>query len=260
MKKHQILGKNSSIGPRNLVCACTNPENMNNLHQTPLEKTYSTTFLAEYFSHWLKLPEKLKGALTIDVGGGGSNLSQYLRARGADAHAVDPRYSDDLNPLLESVRGKLGLSPQDLDLDSFWGKVRAYFMKDGSNYEKNQYAFERMLADYKRHPEKYLVGRADSLPFEDNVADYVHSLEAVSAFLMNDVTELRNSVRDMVRVLKPGGTLQITPWPNHKKPWCQWEPEQVENANQVRLDLESSVQKWHIAPSPYAETDLLITK
>ena len=216
--------------------------------------------MAEYFHDWLDLPTPLEGSRIVDVGAGGSNLTQFLRAHGADAYAVDPRYSDNFHPLFQSLKENLGLTPREIDVDSLLERLRGWFMRGGSTPDKNQYAFERMLVDARQHPDRYLVGRADKLPFEDESIDFVHSLEAVSAFLMDDVDELRNSVREMIRILKPGGKLQINPWPLNERPWYAWEPHQVVNATVVQRDLENSVTEWAILPSPYAETDLVITK
>ncbi|WP_299847259.1 class I SAM-dependent methyltransferase [uncultured Roseovarius sp.] len=57
----------------------------------------------------------------------------------------------------------------------------------------------------EKHPDgRYTVGFAEELPFEDSAFDLV-----VSYLSLIDIDQLENAVREMSRVLKPGGRLLV---------------------------------------------------
>jgi len=198
------------------------------------------------------------------VGAGGSNLSYLLRQQGVDAYAVDPRFGQDMQLLQNNIRERLGVVAERLiDPDSLTERVRAWLIKNlpGADPHNSfsQLALQQMLADQQRNPDNYVRGCADNLPVDPGSCDLAYSLEAVSEFMMDDPDQLQAAVKGMLRAVKPGGKVQICPWPDPEVPMLWWTPDQRRNARLIRRNL-LGVRRWDTIPSRNGVCQLVITK
>jgi SAM-dependent methyltransferase len=79
-----------------------------------------------------------------------------------------------------------------------------------------------LIAEARRlHPEgKYEEGNAESLPYEDNSFDLV-----VSYVALLDIPDFRAAIREMARVLKPGGKVVVSNLQSYattvERPWIK---------------------------------------
>lgn len=155
--------------------------------QVLAQRTFSSSAPYRTVREVLGLPEDVKGLRIVDVGAGASDAVAGLNEDGAEAFGVDPGF-DNSRKLARSAEQYLraNSSPRD----------REYF-------EPRWEALQKFLQDVRRNRNKYLVGYAGSLPFEDSSVDIVYSLLAVSFFLSMDRALLLQAVQEGLRVLKP---------------------------------------------------------
>lgn len=149
----------------------------------------------------IAFPTELKGKYILDIGGGASSATFELRKLGAIAFAVDYRYKD-LKNLRRSVdEYLLGPSkggPIPPDEQDYVNKQRR---------SRNTF-FETIDKGYNY----YIAALAGNLPFGDKTFDLCFSVQTISAFLIKDGGVFMNSIEEGLRVLKPGGELQLQPW------------------------------------------------
>ena len=115
----------------------------------------------------------------------------------------------------------------------------------------------------ERHPEgRYDIAVAENLPFDDASFDLV-----VSYLTLIDIPDFRSGLKEMARVLKPGGSLLIanltgfmTAWPDGWVRDSDGQPQHYridgylrETAKWVEID-EVRVQNWHRPLSAYMQT------
>ena len=141
-----------------------------------------------------QLPESLRGLKILDIGAGASDLVRAFGERGADAYAADPRYSD-LKDLEKRVKFHNARAP--------------YNAIDRSARRKSM---DRFIGNYTRNPNKYVAAYAASLPFRDNSFDIAVSMNTVTVYLDSFYDLLLASVKEGLRVVKKGGTLQLCPF------------------------------------------------
>lgn len=117
-------------------------------------------------------PATLVGKAVLDCGGGAGAFTATANALGADATAVDPLYgppADRLDPGLdEAVERNIEQlrEKRDLFVWDYYGDVdtRERYLRA---------AYERFLADYAHHPERYVEGALPELPLETDTVDLV---------------------------------------------------------------------------------------
>ncbi len=89
-----------------------------------------------------------------------------------------------------------------------------------SYVRQQRQARDAFFGNLARHSGNYLAALAGELPFQDNSFDFVFSLQTISFFLIRNREVFMNSVHEALRVLKPGGELQLQPWVgNPLVPW-----------------------------------------
>jgi ubiquinone/menaquinone biosynthesis C-methylase UbiE len=131
--------------------------------------TIGRTF-AEYRRMLDLAPATLAGQTVLDCGGGAGAFTATANALGADATAVDPLYGPpaaELEPgLAEAVERNVDQlrEKRDLFVWDHYGDVdtRERYLRA---------AYERFLADYAHHPERYVEGALPDLPLDTGSVD-----------------------------------------------------------------------------------------
>jgi ubiquinone/menaquinone biosynthesis C-methylase UbiE len=145
------------------------------------------------------LPEDIRGLRILDVCAGGSDLTASLCLLGADAIALDPLFDD---PPMLYYRRKLtfakyfGIDPNDID------------NQDLKAFEKRP-SIMAFRSSIERDPKRYIKGFSHELPFEDSSFDSVLSYNGIIGVLDQDIPLLRKSADEAIRVIKPGGQIQL---------------------------------------------------
>jgi SAM-dependent methyltransferase len=152
----------------------------------------------------------------LDVAAGASSFVAELRARGVQAMAADPRYAKTPDVLYEESLEEIGVSEAKLaNLKdrydwTYYGSIEEH----RANRERS---LARFTADYRSVRDRgdesvYIPASLPALP----LADETFSLVLCSHFLFLyeeqfDEQFHRNSVRELFRVVRPGGELRIYP-------------------------------------------------
>lgn len=159
----------------------------------PVSST-SSLYLAKFY----RLPVDLESKRTLDICGGYSDFTDWLRKQGAEAYAVDSQY-DDLGVLRKKWI-------KNMDALKALGKSHDHW-----RMEEYQYA-ESFKESIKDNPSWYLAASARNLPFRDNTFDIVTSHLGIFGVMDRNEDLLRLSLAEAVRVVKQGGTLQLGPF------------------------------------------------
>lgn len=164
----------------------------------------STAFPAGLYYEIFHFTEaSFRNKSVLDVGAGASGFVPHLLSRGVDAYALDPKF----------VPGRY----MDLVAD-----VRAYHTSRAGLVgtppimEMTLSAFTESVA---QHPDRYVYGYASKLPWPDNRFDVVVSSQLHIKYLIAKPEVFNQSMRELVRVLKPGGMLKISPSPKIDPPF-----------------------------------------
>src|SRR3989344_1398054 len=197
----------------------------------------------------LDLPKKVSGLIMIDIGSGLSNAVVELRKNGAKAFAVDYRFKNivDLNSdaddfladeKLKNQRNEqlyfiLSQSPN-LKMQELENLVDEGEQDYIQKYERNKHIF---LSSLENERKMYVAAIAGSLPFRDSSVDFCFSLQCISRFLISDRYVFNGAVSEALRILKPGGQLQLQPWISDQMEWSK-----EERRNGQRL-IENLVSK-----------------
>lgn len=127
----------------------------------------------EYFD----LPKKIKGLTILDVGAGLSTITAQLQKQGANAIAVDYAYED-----LDKLQAATRYAPGTFRETPTKGKIKA------------------------------VAAFAGQLPFPDNSINICLSSFFIDQLVVKHGDTMIKIVSEVLRVLKPGGNLQINPW------------------------------------------------
>jgi SAM-dependent methyltransferase len=112
---------------------------------------------------------------------------------------------------------------------------------------KQRQARDAFFGNLGRHSENYIGALAGELPFQDDTFDFAFSLQTISFFLIRDREVFMHSVNEALRVLKPGGELQLQPWPGN--PMVPWPKINNENAGALVRDLRSRGIRYAVKPT-----------
>ena len=171
-------------------------------------------------------PGDVAGLWTLDVGGGASMVSSELRRRGAHAYALDYRYRD-MGDLKRSVDAYLqkpfkkieeeerALAQSNLPpvlVRAERKRLAAQRMISQSYVKTQRQARDAFFGTIESQKPYLIPGLAGELPFPDNTFDFVFSIQVLTYFLIRDRETFFQGVNESLRVLKPGGQLQMQPW------------------------------------------------
>jgi hypothetical protein len=151
----------------------------------------------------------LAGERVLDCPGGPSSFTAVARSLGATAYAVDTAYGPPVDNLAQRCRAAVERTTAQLreKRDLFvWDEYR-----DPETRERYlSGAGERFLADYARHPSRYVAAELPPLPFPDDTFDRV--LSANLLFLYDDRLDERfhrHALAELCRVSR--GELRVFP-------------------------------------------------
>jgi len=168
--------------------------------------TIGRTF-AEYRRMLDLSPETLSGETVLDCGGGAGAFTAMASTLGADAVAVDPLYGPPAAELEagldEAVERNIAQlrEKRDLFVWDYYGDVdtRERYLRA---------AYERFLADYAHHPERYVDGALPELPLDTASVDlavvtnllFLYDDRLDGDFHVAALRELARVAREEVRV------------------------------------------------------------
>jgi ubiquinone/menaquinone biosynthesis C-methylase UbiE len=153
-------------------------------------------------SRFYDLPKDLTGLRTLDLCAGMSDFAYGLRKRGADAYALDLLYAD-MKTLVQRHQAAF----REVARDVF--HTRPDGPKARQIYGGYVQAFNESL---RKKPRFYVGASATALPFADASFDLVTSFNGLFGTLDFDGRALTPALAEALRVLRPGGSLQLLPY------------------------------------------------
>ncbi|MEK3881695.1 methyltransferase domain-containing protein [Paenibacillus sp. PL2-23] len=165
----------------------------------------------------LTAAELAAGAI-LDVAAGGSSFVAEARARGFEAYAVDPRYGEAASRWAQEAKAEIETSTEKLaalkeSFDwSYYGSIE--------QHRKGRLASLAQFAAHAETSDVYRYGALPELPFRDDTFELIlcsHFLFLYAEAFGESFHEA--SVRELMRVCKPGGVIKIYPLLSLK-----WEP------------------------------------
>jgi SAM-dependent methyltransferase len=172
-----------------------------------LKRLLSTHLRSSELRRYVELPAHLNGQSILDIGAGTSTTSMDCVDGGARLVALDLRFRN-----VDEVRSSSG--------DYFNGYKSN--LADPLLKQHNpmlQVVYDSDKADSKRFFEDfvgrsrgiYVAGDLWHLPFADKSFDFVFSIRCLSDCFVDPEVFL-DAVSEALRVVKPGSTVQISPW------------------------------------------------
>lgn len=136
----------------------------------------------------------------LDCPGGPSSFTAVARSTGVEAYAVDPQYGQPLSAMAADCERAVDDTQEQLraKCDQF---VWDHYGSVDTRCRYLRAAGERFLADYARHPDRYVAAALPALPFENAAIDRI--LSAHLLFLYDDRLGLdfhRAALDELVRV------------------------------------------------------------
>ncbi|HUQ84837.1 MAG TPA: class I SAM-dependent methyltransferase [Candidatus Limnocylindrales bacterium] len=189
----------------------------------------------------INFPRKIKGKVIVDIGSGASNMVARLRKKGAIAFGVDIGYSN-IDRLIKNA--------------DYYSRDRTFWQEERKVGEKKftlDYPFDpsttswasfgidqKALLDFSNDARdtensSYIAADARALPFPDESVDFAYSNLALTIFLSKDRNAFLRSVHEAVRILKPGGELQLFDWISGD----DWSSAQIRNGRALLDSLRS---------------------
>lgn len=106
----------------------------------------------------------------LDCPGGAAAFTADASAAGAHVTAVDPRYGDDPDELVDHAHDETQRGNDFVRREP--GRfVWTYFADVAAHLAERSAAVDRFAADRTAHPERYVAGRLPDLPFADDAFD-----------------------------------------------------------------------------------------
>jgi SAM-dependent methyltransferase len=172
-----------------------------------LRRLNSSHLRSSELGKYVDLPVDLEGTAVLEIGAGTSTSSMDLAERGARVIALDLRFRS-----LEELRGS--------SLDYF--KCFKTNLKDPllrrrhplleQVYESDHSDAARFFRDVVgKASGVYVAGDLFRLPFGDSSFDLAYSVRCLSDYYV-DADLFVEAVHEALRVVKPGGSVQISPW------------------------------------------------
>ncbi len=174
----------------------------------------------EYCAMFKLEPANLTGPV-LDVAGGASSFTAHLHAKGVRAMAADPFYEGDADDIvatgyreIEVASAKIASMAAGFDWSYYGSPERQRAIRESS--------MALFAEDFRKEDARtrYFAASLPSLPFENDTFEL--ALCSHFLFLYADAFDGKfhsAAVRELVRVLRPGGELRIYPLVSLK-----WEP------------------------------------
>ncbi|MBI4170716.1 MAG: class I SAM-dependent methyltransferase [Candidatus Aenigmarchaeota archaeon] len=152
----------------------------------------------------IDFPSDARGKRTLDIGAGQSACTARLRIQGAEAYAIDPRYTD-MAKLDEETSRAIEIARSRLSLHRGAAIGKRY-------YKLMQAARQAFKRDYRAHNRFYINAFAGDLPFDSNSFDFVFSINCITHGLDVDDVIFRRAIQEAYRVAKVRSEIQIYPF------------------------------------------------
>lgn len=166
----------------------------------------NSAFPADILQYDLAVPTNIVGKTVLDIASGCSDFVWWLSERGATAYGVDIGYRDP-EALIQKAMGFL-LVKQESAL-CMLGTELSDTSRDLR--QRTLQVIGRFRVDIDEHPERYMPDSAADLSFDDETFDHAfnHSFFTSTAGLHMEF--LTQCISEALRVLKPRGSLHISP-------------------------------------------------
>ncbi len=161
----------------------------------------SASSYSSYLSAGLLLREQIKGIRIIDIGAGASDFTEEVLQRGADAYAIDPRYTS-LDNLESDIMNFSLNKDQNPNLSRLTDDALRQLVEQSSE------TLEKFKVGFSENPTRYLPKSATELPFSDSFADLIVSNNCLTQLARNQYHLYIKAVRECIRVLKTNGKLR----------------------------------------------------
>jgi len=196
-------------------------KNENDLPAYPQTGVASTCRSFEEYCAMFKLePSDLRGPV-LDVAGGASSFTAHLHSIGVRAMAADPFYEGITDEIIDAgyreiqiASAKISAMAKNFD----W----SYYGSPERQREIRERSMARFADDFRKEDawNRYFAAALPDLPFEDDTFGLVVCSHFL--FLYADRFDEKfhaDAVKELIRVLRPGGELRIYPLVNLK-----WDP------------------------------------
>jgi len=176
--------------------------------------------IEEYCAMFSMDASEIEGPV-LDVAGGASSFTASLRQRGIDAVAADPFYGGLTEEVIAAGFKEIGTSSEKIaNMASVYDW--SYYGSPEEHRRLRERSMELFAEDVRREDfeSRYFPASLPNLPFEDGAFSMVFCSHFL--FLYGEAFDLAfhaASVKELLRVLKPGGLLRIYPLITLK-----WEP------------------------------------
>ncbi len=134
-----------------------------------------------------RMPKEVKDLRILSIGEGGSDSIDRLLELGADAYAIDPKYTN---------------VPEMVD------EISIRLFHNG----RDEAPLDRFVQSVTINPDRYIAASSDKLPFSDGHFDLVYSVNSLMGYLDLDRSFLTAVMAESARVVKPGGSLRFYPF------------------------------------------------
>jgi len=152
-------------------------------------------------------PATLAGRSVLDCGGGAGSFTATAAELGADTTAVDPLYGPpvgELEPRLDRAVDRTVDQLRDKREQFVW----EYYPDVETRGRYLRAAYERFLADYAHHPDRYVDGALPELPLDADAVDlavvtnllFLYDDRLGRSFHLDALRELARVAREEVRV------------------------------------------------------------
>lgn len=153
-------------------------------------------------SRFYDLPADLRGLRLLDICAGMSDLAYRSREGGADAYALDIFYGDLRSLRLRHRENFAGIAKNVFHAHPHSEEARRIYVSYVAGFEEG----------LKSRPCPYVAGSATELPFPASSFDLLTSFNGIFGTLDWDRALLLAALREAIRVLKPGGSVQLVPY------------------------------------------------
>lgn len=220
--------------------------------------SFSTSYDLRGIRPDIFIPENVNGLKILDIGGGASTIALELAEEGAEAVAIDFRYADpkDLkrsvdrtNTGTKHLRHNQKVIDTQLKVAKQLGNPQLRRIVNSSVKESDQVLKEAMKRFRKNRDTffnsigngrvDYVAALAGHLPFADETFDMCIAASSISVFSINDAEVFNQTVDEALRVLKPGGILEIIPWVSDGLVWDEQDYKTAESVEKKLREMDA---------------------